>query len=376
MKSIDHILSKLSDMLILMYQYSLSPDKWVFKRRLAWKICSHEPHCSAYARQHLQYHWFFSSVIPILRRVYHCRPRMTKLYDPAILRVIFRSSAQIGIEFLNILQNNPYTMVVGIVTQPDKPAWRWNTTQETVIKSYARENNIPYITPQKINPDKSHEWKETYEWLKNLDADCFVVIAYGKIIPQSILDIPKIWPINVHWSLLPAYRWASPLQSVFLDWWVSTGLTIMLMDSWLDTWDILTTQSIDIDFDNTVVDLIHKTTEIWPILLYDTLIWYAQGTILPYPQVWNISHTRQFVKEDGKIYLWDTLESVYNKYRAFALWPKIRYIDNHRYIIEKLVIDQILRHDTKNLSFYDKTRNLAILNLEIKKEWEKSKKII
>lgn len=118
------------------------------------------------------------------------------------------------------------------------------------------------MTPTKINPEKNDEGKEFYEQVKALDADFFVVIAYGKIMPQSILDIPKLGPINVHPSLLPKYRGASPIISALLHNESMTGITIMYMDAKMDEGDILSSLGFSIDPSWDEAELTHKMTQI------------------------------------------------------------------------------------------------------------------
>ena len=112
------------------------------------------------------------------------------------------------------------------------------------------------VTPSKINPEKSQEGKDFAKWLSDKKADFLVVVAYGKILPQSILDIPHLGAINVHGSLLPAYRGASPIQSVLLYGEHKTGITIMKMDAGCDTGDMIQKYSFAINPSRTSQDLI------------------------------------------------------------------------------------------------------------------------
>lgn len=144
-----------------------------------------------------------------------------KQYDPSHYKVVFFSSAPIGVPFLEQLTKDTRFDVVGVVCAPDKASGRGldikpNIIKETALQIRNHKSEITILTPTKINPEKSEEGKEFYEELKALDADFFVVIAYGKIMPQAILDVPKLGPINVHPSLLPKYRGASPIISALL----------------------------------------------------------------------------------------------------------------------------------------------------------------
>ncbi|MBP6911307.1 hypothetical protein KBC03_07085 [Patescibacteria group bacterium] len=154
------------------------------------------------------------------------------------------------------------------------------TGEDAAAKEYGRSIGIPeaqldrsagsnekafdeYIqTPQKINPEKSEEGKQFTEWLKSKDADFFVVIAYGKIMPQAILDIPKLGPINVHPSLLPKFRGASPIISALLNNETMTGITIMYMNDKMDEGDEIAKIAFSVDFSWNEADLSKKMEQI------------------------------------------------------------------------------------------------------------------
>lgn len=149
---------------------------------------------------------------------------MHKQYDPDHYRVIFFSSAPIGVPFLQALADDKRFEIVGVVTQCDKPSGRGMEIGENIIKQEAKKicpanvNKEEYIkTPTKLHPEKSEEGYQFTQRIKEKNPDLLVVIAYGKIIPQIILDIPQIAAINVHGSLLPKYRGASPIQSTLLN---------------------------------------------------------------------------------------------------------------------------------------------------------------
>lgn len=368
---------------IRFYQKTLSPDKWFLSLWLKGKVCAHEPHCSQYAIDHIQRYWRKQSLIPVSDRVLNCVPSYNKKYDPVSYRVVFFSSANIGISFLDQLIKDDRFDIVWVVTQPDQPSWRWLKLQSNIVKSWTQEKypDIQVITPNKINPDKSQEWKQFASWLAEKSPDYIVVIAYGKIIPQSILDTPKIWPINIHWSLLPAYRGASPIQSVFLDWEKETGITIMLMDSSLDTGDILSQHIVPIKFDYTVKDIITLFEEQWPAFLNKILISYAKWDINSIPQDNKLSNTTsKIIKEDGQFDIFDTdMEIIYNKYRAYYLRPKIRFTyKDKRYIVENILLDKPLFEANKNKPLFEEHIvdeyhiHPAIKELIIKQEWKKS----
>jgi len=132
------------------------------------------------------------------------------------------------------------------------------------------------MTPTKLHPEKSEEGRQFTQRLQEKKPDLIVVIAYGKIIPQAILDIPKIAPINVHGSLLPKYRGASPIQSTLLNNDKETGITIMKMDATMDTGNMIDILRFTIPFQRTTKELIQEIEKIGPKFLNDTLWKYGK----------------------------------------------------------------------------------------------------
>jgi putative membrane protein insertion efficiency factor len=191
---INTLLTHITIFLIKLYQYTLSPDKGLLSPILKNRICPHQPHCSEYAIQTLKRYGFRKGIGKATDRILHCKPRMEKIYDPAHYRIVFFSSAPIGVPFLERLANDKRFEIVGVVTQADKPVGRGLQMQENIIKTITLQQGLlstadDLHTPTKINPDKSLEGKAFYNRLQDKKADFLVVIAYGKILPQSILDL-------------------------------------------------------------------------------------------------------------------------------------------------------------------------------------------
>lgn len=311
-------------------------------------------------------------------RVAHCTGWTKRIYDPDHYKVVSFSSAPIGVPFLQALAQDARFELVWVVTMPDAPSGRGMKMQENVIKSEAWKLGIcvdSIATPTKLNPDKSDEGKEFAQWLQSRKPDFLVVIAYGKIIPQPILDIPTLASINVHGSLLPKYRGASPLQSVFLDGENETGITIMRMDAWLDTGDMIDKIKFKIPFDWTVKNVIEKMQSVWPAFLCDTLWKYGKRMLGEVKQN-DIEATLcgKIEKENWLIDpLKDSLESIYRKYRAYYLWPKVYFTTPVRVIIEKLVLDERIFEEEKNNSLIQwKGLNKAVIELLVKPEGKKA----
>lgn len=573
-QKIDRWLSEFFIFLIKIYQYILSPDKWIPSLWLKWKICMHEPHCSEYGIKVLRRYGILKWLFLTSDRVLHCTWGMNKIYDPEFYKVVFFSSAPIGVSFLNELSKDKKFEIVGVVTQCDKPAWRWMAMCENVIKTEAKkifENNIidnvllldgfggdgtsnrfprlkkileaqwimvynpcpvntneplledqleylmrnyadkinektaiiwhslwcllanhfittlwkkvgklisvgpafrendidtiikkfpwfanskqllkdyqnknfdtkvlerlvsdnivytsdndPFIpfdkvnnyyknnfsnikikhftwkghfnesawiiqlpeilsdilyvyTPNKLNPEKSDEGRDFAEWLKNKEPDFLVVIAYGKIMPQAILDLAKIAPINIHWSLLPKYRWASPIQSIFLNNEKETWITIMKMDASMDTWNMIEKLKFKIPFDWTCKDVIEKMKDIWPKFLDDVLWKYGKNMLGEEAQKNDdATYCSKIEKEIWLIDIFkDELEIIYNKYRWFYLRPKIYFIwKDKRVIIEEFKLDEKLFEENKKNPLTEwKNLNPSIIEIKVKPEWKKS----
>ena len=376
----DKILTKIAIFLIKIYQKTLSPDKGILSFYFKSKICSHEPHCSEYSIRTLKRYWFLNWFPMSIDRILHCLPSMHKIYDPEHYRVVFISSAPIWTPFLDELVADPRFEVVGIVTQPDKPVGRWLTLQENIIKTHAKKLGISdskIQTPTKINPEKSIEGKNFFDQLTALKPDYLVVIAYGKIIPQNILDIPVFWPINVHWSLLPKYRWASPIQTIFLNQEKESGITIMHMDAGMDTWDIISQKSFEIPFDRTYKDCIEHMQIIWPKFLNQTLRNYAKNNLKTQKQDENkVICCKKIEKSDGEVNVFtDSLEEIYAKYRGFFLWPRIYFLfEGKKVIIEKLVLEKKYYEEKSDFPLISSQGDLhpAVQEIHIKPEGKKS----
>ncbi len=486
LKKINKLLAQPAIRIIKGYQYTLSPDTWLPSFRLKGRICSHEPHCSRYSISVLKRYGFRPGIFYASDRILHCTASMHKTYDPDHYRVVFFSSAPIGVPFLEHLANDKRFDVIGVVTQCDKPSGRWMEMNENIIKETAKKlfssssnsfsfwegelqrivhevykkhhiyweawwfqtgfardmrknqtiaenimweilrnrkflwmkrrrqfpisryiadfychehkliieidwgihnigeqkiidneknktleklwykvlrfkneevfndlenvlNKLSHIknnnswnplsegegegwgnfifTPTKLNPEKSEEGRQFADRLKEKNPDLLVVIAYGKIIPQAILDIAKIAPINVHGSLLPKYRGASPIQSALLNNDKETGITIMKMDATMDTGNMIDILRFTIPFDRTTKELIDEMKAIGPKFLNDTLRKYGKKLL------GEVAQQEQKATYCGKIEKesWlidprtDTIETIYNKYRAFALRPKIYF---------------------------------------------------
>lgn len=376
---IDRLFQKIGLILLWFYQYTLSPDKGIPSLWLKGRICMHEPHCSEYAKLCLQRYGFFASIWKITQRIFSCTWGMHKIYDPEKYRVVFFASAPIGVPFLEKLHEDKRFDITGIVTMPDAPAGRGMKMQENVIKKKWNSMDYDIQNPNSLRLDSKKygdEAKQFQQWLADKKPDFLVVIAYGKIIPQYILDIPTFWPINVHGSILPKYRGASPIQSVFLNDEKETGITIMKMDAWLDTGDMIDVLKIPLKFTWTAKDVINKMQELWTMFLVDTLRNYGKWLLGEVKQDdAQATHCNKIEKEDGLIDPYtDSIASIYQKYRAYILWPKIYFMHgDKRVIIEELLLDEALYQANKDKSLIEnETIDTAVISCQVKVAWKKS----
>ncbi|MFN3406770.1 MAG: methionyl-tRNA formyltransferase [Caldimicrobium sp.] len=208
--------------------------------------------------------------------------------------------------------------LIGVVTQPDKPKGRGLAPSPSPVKIWAKERELKVLEPLKL---KDSSFLET---LKDLSPELIVVFAYGKILPKEVLEIPKEGCWNIHLSLLPKFRGASPVQWAILAGEKITGVSIMLMDEGMDTGPILLQKSIPIEEDDTTPTLLEKLSHLAVKSLEEALILYKEGKLKPVPQPnKDVSYAPLIKKEDGLISFKEEAEILLRKLRAFTPWPGI-----------------------------------------------------
>lgn len=221
----------------------------------------------------------------------------------------------ISVPFLKSILNSGRD-VVCVVTQTDKPKGRGHKLTPSPVKEFALLHGIPVLQPKKLS-DPSFS-----DAIRAAEPDYLVVVAYGRIIPLEILQMPKKYPVNVHASLLPEYRGASPIQHAIMDGRRYTGVTTMLMSPELDTGDILLQERIEIARDDTAGSLGVKMAMTGSDLLQRTLDGLDRGEIVSVPQDHkSATYVPIIRKEDGLIEWSDSAENIYNRIRAFDPWP-------------------------------------------------------
>ena len=213
--------------------------------------------------------------------------------------------------------------VILVVTQPDKKAGRGQKITSTPVKRLALEHNIEVIEPRDLKND------EIKAKLKKAKADLFIVVAYGLIIPGDVLSIPTFGAVNVHASLLPKYRGAAPIQWAILNGEKVTGITIMQMDTGLDTGPILSQKALAIGINDTAKDLHDELAKLGGELLINTLEKIKQEKVIPIKQDDRCaSYAPKLTKDMGFINWKDSAINIHNKIRALYPWP-MAYFNFH-----------------------------------------------
>lgn len=238
-------------------------------------------------------------------------------------KIVFFGTQQFGRGILESLMSDSDFEVIAVFTQPDKPVGRKQEIQMSPVKMLAKDKNIPIYQPESLR---------NYE-MPDLGADVNVVCQYGLIIPQTVLDSAKHGSINIHTSLLPKYRGASPIQSAILNGEQETGTTIMLMDSKMDHGPILAQEKIAIDPDDNYLTLSEKMLPVACALLNTTLKGYLAGKITPQEQNHEqATLCKMFDREDGKVDFSKSAVDIYNQFRGLTPWPGVYTFNENKRI--------------------------------------------
>ncbi|HDQ23009.1 MAG TPA: methionyl-tRNA formyltransferase [Candidatus Uhrbacteria bacterium] len=230
-------------------------------------------------------------------------------------KIIFMGTPEFSVPILGALINN-YN-VVAVVTQPDKKIGRKQILTAPPVKKIALANKLKVLQPEKIRDNS-----EFIQHLKALKPDLIVVAAYGFILPKELLDIPKFGAVNVHASLLPKYRGASPIQAALLNGEKETGVTIMLINEKMDEGHLLAQKAITITNDDNFKTLHDKLSILGAHLLIDTLPKYLSSQIKPQKQDDNrATYCKILTKKDGKIDWRKSALEIERQVRALNPWP-------------------------------------------------------
>ncbi len=262
------------------------------------------------------------------------------------IKFIFWGTPDVASKTLEILKNNGYLPSL-IVTSPDKPAGRGLHMTPSPVSIWANKNKIPCLKPDKIDDDFIEKLKIKIDEKSIILS---IVVAYGKILPENLINLPKLGTINIHYSLLPKYRGASPLESALLNGDNSTGITIQQMVYKLDSGPIIKQKEIAIKNETTKNDLrenliklgAETLSKIIPEIIKDNIETKNQNES-------EASSCTKIKKSDGELNLKDNDKDNFNKYRAFAGWPGTFFYINNK--LGKKVRIKITKAIYKNNSF-------------------------
>lgn len=231
------------------------------------------------------------------------------------LNIIFAGTPDFAARHLDALLSSGHR-VVGVFTQPDRPAGRGNKLTASPVKQLAEQHLIPVFQPSSLRPE------ENQQRVAALNADVMVVVAYGLILPKAVLDMPRLGCINVHGSLLPRWRGAAPIQRSLWAGDAETGVTIMQMDIGLDTGDMLHKLACPIDATDTSATLYDKLADLGPAGLISTLAQLADGSAQPQVQdEAKVSYADKLSKEESRLDWSLSAAQLERCIRAFNPWP-------------------------------------------------------
>lgn len=230
------------------------------------------------------------------------------------MRILFMGTPEFSVPTLECIYEAGHELI-GVVTQPDKPRGRGGALSYTPVKEKALELGLPVYQPRRVREEAF------LDTVRELAPEAIVVIAFGQILPQTLLDIPRYGCINVHASLLPRYRGAAPIQWVVLNGEKETGITIMRMDAGLDTGDMLKKQVISLAADETGGSLHDKLMAAGGPLLVETLKELEEGTVVAVPQTGESCYASMLDKAMGDIDWSRDAASIERLVRGLNPWP-------------------------------------------------------
>jgi methionyl-tRNA formyltransferase len=255
--------------------------------------------------------------------------------SPAKLRLVFCGTPQFAVPTLEALIADGHEVAL-VVTQPDRPVGRKQILTAPPVKQTALAHNLEVTQPEKIKNNL-----EFRAQLESIRPDAIVVVAYGRIIPKWMLDLPRLGCINLHGSLLPKYRGAAPIQWAIANGDEVLGNTTMLLEEGLDTGPMLLQQTLDFesDFPNTTAEAMRQLAGLGAPMVIETLVGLANGTLTPQPQDDSQATLAPILtREDGRIDF-NKLESlqIFNRWRAFQPWPGVfTTIEGKKLILSKI----------------------------------------
>ena len=231
------------------------------------------------------------------------------------MNIIFMGTPDFAVNSLKALSDTGHNIML-VVTQPDKPKGRGHKMAPPPVKECAIELGYDVYQPETLKSD------EAYEYLKKYDADLFIVVAYGQILSERVLNLPKLGCVNVHASLLPKYRGAAPIQWSIINGETKTGVTTMFMNKGLDTGDMILKTEVEIEKNDTGETLHDKLAVLGAETLIETVKLFKNNTVIREKQDDSLScYAPMINKETAKVYFSKPAEEIFNLVRGMNSYP-------------------------------------------------------
>lgn len=245
-----------------------------------------------------------------------------------MIKIVFFGTPKIAVKSLEYLNNSKDFEVAAVVTQPDKPAGRGKKLSMSPVKEFALSHNIPVFQPKSIRKEPG-----ILEELKKIKPDFFVTFAFGQILSQEVLDIPKYHTINLHASLLPKYRGANPIQRAIINGDKETGICTMITELGLDCGDVCLKKVISISDLMNCEELFEQISDLSPELLAETLKGLVDGSIKPVPQCEDgVCMANKLTKEETLIDWSNPAEKIHNLVRGIYKSPCAYFLHDGKII--------------------------------------------
>ena len=231
------------------------------------------------------------------------------------MNIVFMGTPEFALPTLEKIYNSSHS-ILSVITQPDRPKGRGQKQVDSPIKKFALENNLPLLQPATVNT------KEFIASLLENRPDYIIVVAFGQILSETLLKVPKQFCINLHSSLLPKYRGAAPINRAILNGETRSGVTTMIMDKGMDTGDILLVDETPIEQNDDAQCLHDKLSEQGGKLVLETLSRLQKNDLLPTPQNSDLASYAPKLKKEESLIDWKIdAESIFNKIRGLSPWP-------------------------------------------------------
>jgi len=240
------------------------------------------------------------------------------------MSIVFMGTPEFALPTLRKIYNS-FHPIISVVTQPDRPKGRGQIKVASPIKNFAIKNNIPLLQPENVNAENF------IQSLLEKRPDYIIVVAFGQILSEALLKVPKQFCINLHSSLLPKYRGAAPINRAILNGDVRSGVTTMIMDKGMDTGDILLTRETSIEKDDDAQSLHDKLAEQGGKLVLETLARLEKNNLLPTPQDPDLASYAPKLKKEESLIDWKmAANNILNKIRGLTPWPGTHTLFNEK----------------------------------------------